>query len=208
MMTETFLNFADSNKFLGDSVKNIWSTVGKNGKWLIEYSSTLDWNSTISTDGFFRRQFKLDSGLLELKSQPKFFDNFSEIVKFTFSLALTYLRRPGLCDVYGFAWKLTMTKLKLNKNICVSNFWLAKTQQIETKKQPDRIRLCSLVRNPHLGVAPAEWMIALWKRFFEIGDIRWRATLSAPEPCPIKVIWLGSPPKNSMLDFTHCNAML
>jgi len=109
-MTETFLNFADSNKFFGDSVKNIWSTVGRNGKWLIEYSSTLDWNSTISTDGFFRRQFKLDSGLLELKSQPKFLDNFSEIVKVTFSLALTYLRIYVICDVYGIAWKLTMWK--------------------------------------------------------------------------------------------------
>ena len=77
--TDTFFKFPDSKNFFGKSLKKSPSTVGRNGKKLIELSATVDWNSTISVDAFSRKQASVDLMSVRLKSQPTFLISFSEI---------------------------------------------------------------------------------------------------------------------------------
>ena len=37
---------------------------------------------------------------------------------------------------------------------------------------PALFKLCLLLENPHLGLAPDDWMMARWKRSFDFGDMR------------------------------------
>jgi len=49
--------------------------------------------------------------------------------------------------------------------------------------------------------------MALLYRPLDFGEIRCMATQAAPELSPIRVTLLGSPPKDSMLAWTHSNAI-
>ena len=50
--------------------------------------------------------------------------------------------------------------------------------------------------------------MALWNRFFDLGDIRCKATLVAPVPWPNTVTLSGSPPKEAIFSWTHVSTWI
>lgn len=57
------------------------------------------------------------------------------------------------------------------------------------------------------GVGLPDWRMALWYKFLESGESKWRETDAAPADSPNSVMLLESPPNRSMLSLMNWSAM-